>query len=90
MAHCATIPSPNLWGYPFCFAAIILGIILGILLLILLALYKRISIAIQIIKEGSRWEKKNVWGIMLTRVTEQQLDVLSEGIVCFFSHFDCL
>lgn len=33
---------------------IILGIILGILLLILLALYKRISIAIQIIKEGSR------------------------------------
>lgn len=33
---------------------IILGVILGILLLILLALYKRISIAIQIIKEGSR------------------------------------
>ncbi|XP_068729882.1 choline transporter-like protein 4 [Montipora capricornis] len=33
---------------------IILGIILGILVLILLALYKRISIAIQIIKEGSR------------------------------------
>lgn len=33
---------------------IILGVILGILVLILLALYKRISIAIQIIKEGSR------------------------------------
>ncbi|KAJ7334501.1 hypothetical protein OS493_014823 [Desmophyllum pertusum] len=33
---------------------IILGVILGILVLILLALYKRISIAIQVIKEGSR------------------------------------
>lgn len=33
---------------------IILSVILGILVLILLALYKRISIAIQIIKEGSR------------------------------------
>ena len=38
----------------FVFAAIILSVILGILLLILLALYKRIAIAIQIIKEGSR------------------------------------
>ena len=28
-------------------------------------------------------KKKNVWGIRLTRVTEQQLDVLSEGIVFF-------
>ena len=39
-----------------CVAAIILGVILGILVLILLALYKRISIAIQIIKEGSRYD----------------------------------
>jgi len=34
--------------------AIILGVILAILVLILLALYKRISIAIAIIKEGGR------------------------------------